>query len=417
MADDLIPMDDETFDILTGEAQEAEEAAAEAVEQAEEAADAAEPVEEAADAVEQAEEIPGVLAEDLEVAQAKADAAVEGIAAEAAEEKAALEAAAESETTVEPEPENAPAPAKRERRSKQARAAKGEALAPEPAKKQGGLAALGVPAWLAIAACCLALGIAIGHFALGGGSAAAGSAIAGKTAIAEDQLDTPYASYTYNGATNNVTVREVIEQTSTLEASKNEDGTYKLPSAEYALSVARNAILRAECDSRGIEVSDEEAAAFAEDALGTSDFDSIASAYGMDAEQVKALIIENCRLNKLRGDVLGEELPEMPAAPEAAEEGKEDEATKEYAEYILNLVGDAWDAKAKAWADPEGSYATGLADYDLTAETQTYNAAQTAYYVAYQLYNTKQTELSTKWTDFVNGLMSAASIQVGTLIS
>ena len=43
-----------------------------------------------------------------------------------------------------------------------------------------------------------------------------------------------------------------------------EDGTYALPSSEYALNAARNAIINNEVAARGIELSDEEIAALAE---------------------------------------------------------------------------------------------------------------------------------------------------------
>ena len=141
--------------------------------------------------------------------------------------------------------------------------------------------------------------------------------------------------------------------------------TTSLPSAEYAMTAARNAILNAEIESRGIEVSDEDVAAYAEKALGTSDFEAIGSAYGMDAEAVEKLITDNCRINALREQVVGEELPAMPEAPATAEEGKEDEATKKYADYIIALVGEEWDAKAGTWASEDSAYATALDGYGL----------------------------------------------------
>ena len=308
---------------------------------------------------------------------------------------------------------------KRERRSKQARAEKTgiAAFADAPAASNASKAAvLGTPAWIAIAVACLALGLALGRFVLGGGSAATAD-LSSKTTVAESELDKAFATFTYNGSTEAITVREVIELNGTLDSAVTDDGTYKLPSAEYAINVARTKILNKEIDARGIEVSDDEVAAYAEENLGTSDYDAIDSTYGMDAEKVKQLIAENCRLMAMRKEIVGEDTATMPTAPDTAEEGKEDERTKEYADYILQLVGDEWDAEKGAWVDEESSYAVALDGTDFSADSASYNMAQSVYYVAYQKYNEQQTEMSNKWTDFLNELLSKASIEVNTLVS
>lgn len=380
----------------------------------------------------------GELTEEVEALSGKVESAVAHVAEEAKLEDNKVEDIAKDltiETAVEEEAEPAmevaadsaasePAPKKRERRSKQARAEKEErasataathAAAPVKAKK--GLAALSVPAWLGISAACLVLGLALGHFAFRGGAAAGGTALAGKTTVAESELDNAYATYTYKGATNTITIREVIEQNGTVDAAKTADGTYTVPSAEYALNVARTAILNSEVESRGITVTDEDVTEYAKTALGTDDFDAIASTYGMDADEVKKLIEENCKITALREEVVGGELPEMPESPTAPAEGSEDQVTKEYADYIIKLAGDAWNSKKGEWADKDGAYATALADATFSADGATYSAAQSAYYVAYQEYSTKQSEMSTKWAEFLNGLLSNATIQVGTLAS
>lgn len=399
---------------LTNDAEElASEVEEQAAEAAEQAVEATEQVEETlSEAVEtEAEEAvaeTAPLLDELETANEKAEAAVQHVA-----EEAAADAAAEAETV-----EEAPAPKKRERRSKQARAEKASKQDVVPAATNADApkaAGLGMPAWIGICVASLVLGLLLGRFVLGGG--AGGSDIAGKTSVTEAELDKAYASYTYGGKTTQITVREVIEQNGTIDAALDEEGNYTLPSAEYAMNAARTAILNSEIESRGIEVSEEDAAAYAEKALGTSDYDAIASTYGMDAEAVKKLVMDNCRLDALRKEVVGEDLPEMPEAPEAPEEGSEDKATKKYADYIITLVGEEWDAKAGAWASEDSPYATALDGYGFNGKTASYNAAQAAYYVAYQQYSEKQAEMSSKWTEFLNGLLSNATIQVGSLIS
>lgn len=403
MADEKLTNDDELIDGHQTQADEVVAAAEETFDTAEEA------VVEVAD-------VEPVFTE-------KVEAAVQHVAEEAemdAKQAEAMEQDLADEKADAPVTEEEPA-AKRGRRSKMARAEKeaktdiDEAARVAP-KKLSGLAALSVPAWLAISAACLILGLVLGHFVLAGGGTS--SALKGKATVTEAELDSAYATYTYNGKKASITVREIIEQNGSLEDSLNEDGTYNVPSAEYALNAARTAILNSEVESRGIEVSEDDAKAYAEQALGTSDYEAIGATYGMDADAVKELIMENCRLNSLREEVIGGTLPSMPDTPTAPEEGKEEEVTKDYASYIIKLAGDEWDAKKKAWKAADGAFATALADSStFSADGASYNDAQTAYYVAYQQYSQQQSEMGTSWTEFLNGLMSNASIQIGSLVS
>ena len=396
---------DAVVDAVTEEVAEEADAAVDAVAEEVAAPEVVEPTESfeavAAEIAEQVE--PATIAD--ETPDERVEAAVRNVAEEAQEEAPV---------------EEKPARKKRERRSKRARAAKGEAVEPVAApvanKAPRSGVTLGTPAWIAIAVASLALGLVLGHFVLGGGSAGNAS-FAGKSTVAESELDSTFATYTYNGATETVTVREAIEQTGTVESVKQEDGTYTLPSAEAAISVARNAIIAKEADSRNITISDEDLAAYAEQAIGTSDYDAIASTYGMDAESVKELLNSSARMNALRDEVVGVDDSTMPEAPTAAEEGKENEVTKEYAEYIINLAGDEWNADKGEWASKDGAYATALDGQDFSKDGASYAAAQAAYYVAYQQYSQAQTEISNKWTEFVNSLLSNASIEVSSLVS
>lgn len=359
--------------------------------------------------------------------EAEADAQAVAFEAEADD---VIEAVAEVEPVAEVAPQQASEPAseperkRRERRSKQARAAKAdgrvaEAAAPTAAKPSlmDKLGALGGGTWLAICCATLLAGIAIGHFALGGGGVSAGSLHVSDTAtIEEAQLESAFATYTYNGKTETITVQQVIDGSGSASSYDNGDGTYKLPSAEVALSVARNEIVKSEMDARGITASDEDLESFAEEQLGMTDFDAIASAYGVEVDQLKEQLSSAYRLKLLRDEVIDVEVPEQPTQPTAPEEGKEDEETEEYATYILNLAGDEWDSKKEKWVDETSAYATALADYKIKNDSASYKAAQDAYYVAYQNYSTAQSEYSTKWTEFVNGLMVNASVAVGTLV-
>ena len=67
------------------------------------------------------------------------------------------------------------------------------------------------------------------------------------------------------------------------------------------LAAARNRVLVADAEARGIKVTDEDVAEFARQQVGSSDFSSIATSYGMSEESVVSLLRESCVMNKLQG--------------------------------------------------------------------------------------------------------------------
>jgi hypothetical protein len=274
---------------------------------------------------------------------------------------------------------------------------------------------LSTPVWAGIAVACAIVGVLIGKFLLGGVS---GGALAGKTKVSESELNSAIATYTYAGATNSISVRDVITSSSSLDSAKNEDGTYNVPAADNALSVARSAIIEKEAEKRGLAVSDDDISSYAKEMLGSDDLESIASSYGMDVDTAKNLIKQSAMMKKLREQVVSDsDAGEAPTAPTKAADDQKQVPTAEYAQYIIKLAGSEWDSANNKWASTDGPYATALKDYTVTNEGATYEAAQAAYNVAYQNYSVKQSETTTQWTDFVNGLLSNASIQLSTLVA
>ena len=258
------------------------------------------------------------------------------------------------------------------------------------------------PIAIAAAVVLALVGGVVGFFAGNGGFAQSG---AGVTSLEESQLDTPVASYTYNGAKKTVSAREVLTNQYTASASKNDDGTYIVPSAEYTVSYVRNRILADEAAARGITVSDEEMAEYCESTLGTSDFDALAEMYGISVEDTKTIVRDSCATNKLYEQVVADK--EVPAAPTQPEEGKESEANSTYGAYIVALLGDEWDAEKGTWARTDGSFYAALGEEQFSADSATYDQAYTAYTVAYNDY---LTEANGAWTDFANPLFSHADV-------
>lgn len=267
---------------------------------------------------------------------------------------------------------------------------------------------------LVIAGFVIAIVVAaiVGYFVGSGGFAPENRGLTSST-ITEDELDTVVASYTYNGTVHDVTAREALESEYSLSSVQAEDGTYPAPSATTVLTYARNRILLADAEARGIEVSDDEVSSFAESNLGTSDFSEIASSYGVSEDQAKDIVRESAMVAKLYEQIAPEasELT-VPTQPTAPENGDESTASSEYATYIIDLLGDEWDTEAGTWARTDGDYYAALGNESFTADSATYAQAITAYYVAYQQYAAQANEVSSAINDYANALYANVDLTI-----
>ena len=258
-----------------------------------------------------------------------------------------------------------------------------------------------------------ALGIVIGRFLLGGGGAT--GSLNGRTTLSEGELNTPIASYTYNGQTKEVTAREVIENTTGLEASKQSDGTYAVPAADKIIGYVRNALVVAEAQSKGITVSDDEVNNYMQTNFKTTDVSQIASAYKLSEDVAKKLINDAVIMKKYRDSVLTTTLPDAPQAPTAPEDGNSETTSQEYAQYIISLAGDEWDAKNNTWASQDGDYYKQLSAYSISNDSASFAAAQTAYQVAMSKYSAVASKASQEWSQKINEILGKASIAVYSL--
>lgn len=239
--------------------------------------------------------------------------------------------------------------------------------------------------------------------------------LSGQTSLTEEELDDVVATYTYGNQSYSVTAREAIAHESSLDALRNADGSYAMPSAESVLSAARTAVLMREVEAQGITVSDEELLAYAEKTFGASDIASLAGAYTMDEDAVRERLRESCALAKLRESVTPDAGSE-PSAPAKPADDKKNEKTAEYAAYIIELAGDEWSTEKGGWVSNDGPFSTALREYDVRSDAASYVAAQTAYNVAYQLYSDSITAASTQWTEYVNKLLCEAELTFSTMV-
>ena len=281
---------------------------------------------------------------------------------------------------------------------------------------------LSTPVWIALTVVVLLVGIGCGigcAYFLRQGSAGIvlGDSVAGKTSLTEAELDKPMGSYSYAGSDHSITARQVIESSSSLDAAKKDDQTYKVPSADSVISVARNQIFSKICDAKNITVSDEEVSEFAQKMVGTSDFSTIASKYGIGEDSIKTQVTAAARLSKLRSETVKAKLPVQPTAPTAPSDGNNNAENGDYATYIIGLAGDEWDSSTGSWKSSDSAYATALADYKITNESASYAAAQAAYYVATQQYQAEANAYSSEWNGYLNEELCKANLTLSTLVS
>ena len=258
-----------------------------------------------------------------------------------------------------------------------------------------------------------ALGLVIGRFLLGGGGAS--GSLNGRTTLSEGELNTPIASYTYNGQTKEVTAREVIENTAGLEASKQSYGTYAVPPADKIIGYVRNALVVAEAQSKGITVTDDEINNYMQTNFKTTDVSQIASAYKLSEDVAKKLINDAVIMKKYRDSVLTTTLPDAPQAPTAPEDGNSETTSQEYAQYIISLAGNEWDANNNTWASQDGDYYKQLASFAISNNSASYAAAQTAYQVAMSKYSAVASKASQEWSQKINEILGKASIAIYSL--
>ena len=367
------------------------------------------------------------LAEQTESVEQAVEAAEAAEATEAEPEKATeAEPKAEPEAKAEPEkaePEAKAEPEKAEpevEKPEPKKQAKPEQPAkPEPAKQADvpEKASHGISATVCvlIAVVALAVGVALGHFFMGG----SGSSISlnGRTTLSESELDSAIATYTFDGASHKITARDVLTFGGT-ELAANEDGTYSVPGAQSILNYAQTQIMLDDAAKRGITATDDDINEFIASSYGSDvDLETFASSMGMTEDAAREMFEYWVIISKLGEDVAGGTLPEAPVEPTAPEEGEEETPTAEYAEYIIGLVGDEWDADANTWASSDGDYYATLSSYEISNDSATYAAASAAYSVAYTKYQEAYTAAAEEQNAYTTDLFSRADIQIGTLLS
>ncbi len=193
----------------------------------------------------------------------------------------------------------------------------------------------------------------------------------GSATLTEDQLDSTVASYSYNGKKSDITAREAIESEYSLDTVKDGDGNYTAPSADVILSYVRNKILLDAAEDEGITVSSKEMKKYAEDSIGTSDYKTMATQYGVSKDQAKQMTVSprRCRSSTRRRSATAPQAcrPPRPSLLTATRTPR-----ARTTPITSSNSGDEWDSEEGTWKDADSTYAKAFADDAFTADSATY---------------------------------------------
>lgn len=273
------------------------------------------------------------------------------------------------------------------------------------------LPAIGIAAGLAVAVAC--------GFAAGKATTPTIDATpVGKVAVPASELDTVIGAYVSPTASGSITIRDVMESVSSPDAYVNNDGEYRMPPADAMVGLVRTRIINEAAAKEGISVNDEDIEAYSHKMLGDEvGIKEAAKNYSMTEDAVKRMMQGNILAERLREKVGGKATKDdirPPEAPSSDSDEAKKQIMKKYSDYIIKLVGDEWDLSTGNWKDGHGAYAQALKNKDFSIDGASYEAAEAAYYVAYNDYSAEQSQIEEKWNAYVNDLMKDVTIQLDT---
>lgn len=283
-------------------------------------------------------------------------------------------------------------------------------LLDEDAKKKG----ISTPIAAALAVACGLGGFAVAKAVPAGSPATAEMAKAGEP-LEGAALDTVVGQVTFDGKTQSITAKQAIMLNSTMS-----DGKGEYPTADMVIATARDIIISADAEKRGIKTDDEAIKEFAKSMLGSDDYEELAGQYSIDVESLKALVKSSYVSQEVRKQVVGENEPTLASPPAEPKEGEEDKATREYYDYIIKSAGDEWNAKEEKWVEEEGDFAVMFKEsktFKPQSKTASYNDALQAYQVLGSRYSAEMSTYDTQWNDYMKDLLAGASVSVYSLIS
>lgn len=203
-------------------------------------------------------------------------------------------------------------------------------------------------------------------------------------------------SYTYDGKTTMVSASEVYDMIPS-GITYQEGESRRSPSAEQVISFVRQTIMSKIARDNGLSVSDEEVSEAAQkDSHGAF----------TDTSLRTNLLLKKLREKVIQVPTADQTAPTPPAA------GQENTATKEYADYIVSLAGDEWDATTGAWRDQNGTIASAVKDLQFSPTGATYAAASAAYHASVKKTSAEIESAYDEWLNYQNEVMKNVSVNV-----
>ena len=162
------------------------------------------------------------------------------------------------------------------------------------------------------------------------------------------------------GSEHDISAREAIDEP-VQPRDRPERGrvTYNTPSAETLIAYVRTEILLNEADARGIEVTDDEVAAYAENTYGHVGLRDARRAKRCDREAAGAAgsRATTPRSKSSTNQVVPAVTATVPEQPEQPADWRYKHGARQSTpQYIIELAGDEWDAEAGTWASTDGPY-------------------------------------------------------------
>lgn len=239
----------------------------------------------------------------------------------------------------------------------------------------------------------------------------------GVTEVASSDTSRVIATYTWQGKTHDVTIGDYAKWAGLASSS----GAYQVPAASNVTAYVQAQVMDQVAKDEGIDVSNDDIDAYAKDTLGATDIDTLASNYSMSVDDLRDLLRQTVRQSKLREKVAGKVDVTVPSAePTAPEDGKDDATSKDYADYIVKAVGDAWDKDANGgkggWKDSGSAIAKAMADYDVTNDSASYKAAEACYKELSSEYTTKSSAISADWASYQNKTLKDVEIDLRSAV-
>lgn len=229
----------------------------------------------------------------------------------------------------------------------------------------------------------------------------------------EDAGEVVMMHVSWNGHERDLTVADVLSSVGTFASVEGTGVDVRLPSAETAISAARSVVLVWAAEDEGIACADEDVDAYVDERLGLSSVSEAARLYNMSEAELREMV---------RGQLLRDKLQD--SRQEAADDGADESAepapmpsedngkmsAKKWRAYVKELAGDAWsDGKPVA-----GSWvAEALGD----ANPGTRKGAQLVHDAAMERWSTSARGSTVAWQEWVDGVMSRASVTLSGIVS